>query len=202
MQHDTVAAHQQGQSSMPVPGETTVVLLSFEGPDRYSNRGVVGGYVSGLGRAFAAAGFDTTLIYIGDPDAPREEEQQIEGGGTLRLVRWSQWISRYYPGGPYDDEDARVLDYTEGVPSYVAGLAEVVQGNAPPSSPPGLVVIACEWQTSQAMQRLDDDVAPARYPASGSIGMAYGSYSKSRPCRPGSLDASQCDYNCQSLSQA
>ncbi len=156
---EVTAAQQQGRSALPVPGETNIVLLSFEGPDQYARRGIVGGYVSGLGHAFADAGFATTIVFVGDPDAPREEELAQTGTGALRLVRWGQWISRYYPDGPYEDEDARVLDFAEGVPAYIADLSEAhLREQTSQSAAPGLVVIACEWQTSQALQGLHDEL--------------------------------------------
>src|SRR5437867_4339790 len=135
---EAVSAPEARRPVGPVPGETEIVLLSFEGPDRYARRGVLGDYTTGMSRACAGAGFSTTLVFVGDPDAPHEEVTPAASGGALRLVRWSQWISRYYPGGPYEDEDARVYDYSTGVPSFVAGL----DGSAGPAQRgvPSLVV--------------------------------------------------------------
>jgi glycosyltransferase involved in cell wall biosynthesis len=138
------------------PGETAVVLLAFEGPDRYSRRGSLGDQVAGLGTAFAAAEYATTVVFVGDPEAPHEESASTGGDGTLRLVRWGQWISRYFPGGPYEDEDARVHDYSEGVPTYLTQLDAVTALSPDPAGVgPRLVVIAHEWQTSGALLRLD-----------------------------------------------
>jgi len=138
------------------PGETAVVLLSFEGPDRYARKGELGASMDGLSTAFADAGFETTLIFVGDPDAPAEEDRATPSGGTRHLVRWSQRISRYYPDGPYEEEEARVHDYTEAVPAYIAGLDAVSRlSDAQGASRPGLLVLAHEWQTSGALLGLN-----------------------------------------------
>jgi glycosyltransferase involved in cell wall biosynthesis len=153
---EAVTSSSTSQHAGLVPGETQIVLLSFEGPDRYARRGSLGDQVTGLASAFAGAGFATTLIFIGDPEAPHEEQHAMAGGGTLRLIRWSQWISRYYPGGPYEDEDARVHDYTEYVPPFLTQLEAVTSPSPDPGAGrPALIVIAHEWQTSGALLGLD-----------------------------------------------
>jgi len=81
-------------------------LLSFEGPDRYASAGGIATRVSGLATAFANAGFDTHLWFVGDPELPAYERR-----GQLRLHRWCQWISRYHPGGVYDGEEGKRQDY-------------------------------------------------------------------------------------------
>ena len=55
------------------PDNAQFVLLSFEGPDRYSLAGGLGTRVTELARALAQAGFTTHLIFIGDPNLPSVE---------------------------------------------------------------------------------------------------------------------------------
>jgi hypothetical protein len=45
-------------------------LLSFEGPDDYARAGGIATRITGLAQALAAAGYETHLWFIGDPDRP------------------------------------------------------------------------------------------------------------------------------------
>jgi hypothetical protein len=64
------------------PDGTVFVLLSFEGPDVYSQAGGLGLRVKGLSRSLARMGYLTYLYFFGDPDLPGEEARQ---GGRLQL---------------------------------------------------------------------------------------------------------------------
>ena len=55
---------------MFTPETLDVVMVSFEGPDQYSQAGGLGVRARELCRAFAALGFRTTLVFVGDPDKP------------------------------------------------------------------------------------------------------------------------------------
>ena len=83
------------------PDNAQFVLLSFEGPDRYSLAGGLGTRVTELARALAQAGFTTHLIFIGDPNLPSVETVD---NGNLHLYRWCQWISHSHPKGAYEAE--------------------------------------------------------------------------------------------------
>ncbi len=122
-------------------------VLSLEGPDPYSRAGGIASRVTGLSEALAAAGFDTHLWFIGDPDLPAEELC-----GNLTLHRWCQWISRYHPGGVYDGEDGKQTDYAASLPPFL--LRRML---LPHLSGPGnrAVVLAEEWQTVDAVLHLD-----------------------------------------------
>jgi len=79
------------------PQRTVFVILSFEGPDVYSQAGGLGVRVKGLARTLAQLGFQTYLYFCGDPDLPGEESHE---SGRLVYRRWCQWIStrtRAYP---------------------------------------------------------------------------------------------------------
>ena len=52
------------------PENTVFLLLSFEGPDPYSLAGGLGVRMSGLAQALADRGFDTHLVFYGDPFLP------------------------------------------------------------------------------------------------------------------------------------
>src|SRR5512136_2392584 len=95
---------------------TQFVLLSFEGPDRYSLAGGLGARVSNLGQALATAGYPTHHIFVGDPSRPGQETRH---NGKLVLHRWCQWISEYYPDGVYQGENEKVYDFNESVPGFV-----------------------------------------------------------------------------------
>ena len=49
------------------PDQTTFIILSFEGPDVYSQAGGLGVRVKELSRALAERGFETHLFFVGDP---------------------------------------------------------------------------------------------------------------------------------------
>src|SRR4029077_20689804 len=63
------------------PQRTVFVVLSFEGPDAYSQAGGLGVRVKGLTRTLARLGFQTYLYFCGDPDLPGEESHE-----SARLV--------------------------------------------------------------------------------------------------------------------
>ena len=125
------------------------VLLSFEGPDRYSLAGGLGVRVDNLSVTLAEMGFPTHLFFIGDPELKGEEVRQK---GKLILHRWCQWISRYYPNGVYEGENEKLYDFNESIPWFVKDKVikpALAQGKL-------VVILGEEWQTSEAMCRLSD----------------------------------------------
>src|SRR5216683_651673 len=84
------------------PQHTVFVILSFEGPDVYSQAGGLGVRVKGLSRSLAQLGYQTYLYFCGDPDLPGEESHE---SGRLVYRRWCQWISSRHRGGVYDGEE-------------------------------------------------------------------------------------------------
>src|SRR5271165_7004065 len=95
-----------------IAGHKHAVLLSFEGPDRYSSIGGLGTRESAFARALGEAEIETQLFFVGDPKLPAIEA--YAPGVTLR--RWCQWISAYHPHNVYDGEDGKVEDFTYSVP--------------------------------------------------------------------------------------
>ena len=81
-----------------------VVILAFEGPDRYASIGGLGTRVSQLARALGAAGSRVDLIFVGDPAKAAVEEY----APNVTLRRWSQWISAHHPRNCYDGEEVKV----------------------------------------------------------------------------------------------
>jgi glycosyltransferase involved in cell wall biosynthesis len=127
--------------------DITFVLLSFEGPDRYSHAGGVASRVSELSRTLAGRGFETHLFFIGDPELPAHE---VTHEGRLQLHRWCQWISRYHPGGVYDGEEGKLRDWQDSLPAWLA--SELIE----PALAKGrnVVVLAEEWQAADVIVRL------------------------------------------------
>ncbi len=131
------------------PDNTNFVVVSFEGPDQYSKAGGLGVRVAELAEALAAAGFETHVIFVGDPNLPSEETAY---DGKLHLHRWSQWVSRYYPEGVYQGENEKLYDFNESVPWYV--MDHIVR---PAEAQDKLVAILSEeWHTAETASRISD----------------------------------------------
>ena len=132
---------------MFTPENLEVVMVSFEGPDQYSQAGGLGVRARELTRAFAAAGFVTTLVFVGDPALAPEET--CEG---VRLIRWCQEVSARCPSGVYDGERAKleVLDHTLPDALVERVIAPAVGRNR-------VVAVLCEeWQTASFCRLLSD----------------------------------------------
>jgi glycosyltransferase involved in cell wall biosynthesis len=133
------------------PRQTVFVILSFEGPDVYSQAGGLGVRVKGLSRALAQMGYQTYLYFCGDPDLPGEEDLD---GGRLHYRRWCQWISARHRGGVYDGEEGKIRDWNYSLPpsliDNVIGPA-VAAGNH-------VVVLGEEWHTSWSMKLISDSL--------------------------------------------
>ncbi|HEV2457733.1 MAG TPA: glycosyltransferase [Ktedonobacterales bacterium] len=131
------------------PENTIFVSLSFEGPDVYSTAGGLGTRVTEFTEALASLGYETHLIFVGDPTAP-SVEQKVDG--KLYLERWSQWISKYYLNGVYDGEEQKLYDYNESVPYHVyqeIAAPAIAQGKM-------VVVIGEDWHTAETICRISD----------------------------------------------
>ncbi|MDQ2922758.1 MAG: glycosyltransferase family 4 protein [Candidatus Dormibacteraeota bacterium] len=131
------------------PDRTVFVILSFEGPDQYSQAGGLGVRVKGLSRALARHGYDTHLYFVGDPDLPGEETLE---GGKLHEHRWSQWISAQHRGGVYDGEEGKIRDWNLSLPP------SLVDNVIAPAVATGsyVVVLGEEWHTSWSMSLISD----------------------------------------------
>ncbi len=131
------------------PENTQFVLLCFEGPDVYSTAGGLGTRVTELSEALAIQGYKTQLIFIGDPYKPATE---LRVDGRLTLQRWGQWLSKYYPNGVYDGEEAKLRDFNDSIPYYI--YYEVVR----PAVAEGktVVIMGEDWHTAEAMCRISD----------------------------------------------
>ena len=116
-------------------------LLSFEGPDVYSQAGGLGVRMTGLSHTLAQAGYETHLFFVGDPELPAEESLE---DGRLHLHRWCQWISAYHRAGVYDGEEGKLLDWNGSIPRAL------VDGVIAPAiaEDRGVVILAEEWQTA------------------------------------------------------
>ncbi|HTV72482.1 MAG TPA: glycosyltransferase family 4 protein [Candidatus Acidoferrales bacterium] len=123
------------------------LLLSFEGPDAYSLIGGLGTRVTDLAAALAAAGVQTTLLFVGDPSKPAIERISEK----LEYRRWGQWISAYHPANVYDGEIDKINDIVTSVPPFVADTIVT------PAARKGerVLVIAEEWQMVRATIEID-----------------------------------------------
>ena len=120
-------------------------VLSFEGPDAYAHAGGIASRVSGLTAALAALGHETHLWFVGSPWLAGHEERR-----DVHLHRWCQWISHHHPGGVYDGEEGKRLDYSASLPPHIADrLVPALRAGET------AVVLAEEWHTVDAVLHLD-----------------------------------------------
>jgi glycosyltransferase involved in cell wall biosynthesis len=132
---------------MFTPESLEVVMVSFEGPDQYSQAGGLGVRARELCRAFAALGFRTTLVFVGDPDKPGVE---VDRG--VHLVRWGQQISDRYRAGVYEGELAKIRDLTATLPATL--IDTVIR---PAAEAGRTVAVLCEeWHTAWFCRSLSD----------------------------------------------
>jgi glycosyltransferase involved in cell wall biosynthesis len=121
-------------------------ILSFEGVDPYACAGGLASRINGLVHTLAEIGYETHLWFIGDPQLPGHETHD-----RLQLHRWCQWISQYHPGGVYDGEEGKRVDYSTSVPPFLCYevlLPHLQQDNR-------AVILAEEWHTVDAVLHLD-----------------------------------------------
>ena len=119
-----------------------VVLVAFEGPDRYSFVGGLATRMKDLAAALVARGHAVRHLFVGDPSLPHVE-QGMDGG--LVLERWSQWISAYHPKDVYDGEEGKYADFSRTVPPHLADVVEegLRRGER-------TVLLFEDWQTASA----------------------------------------------------
>src|ERR1700756_4612892 len=104
------------------PPQTTFILLSFEGPDIYSQAGGLGVRVKELSRALAERGFTTHLFFVGDPKLPADESA-------------------------YDGEDDKVADINRSLPEAL--LAKYIRPAIERGQT--VVILGEEWHLAHAM---------------------------------------------------
>jgi glycosyltransferase involved in cell wall biosynthesis len=126
---------------MLTPQTLDVVMVSFEGPDQYSQAGGLGVRARELCRATAALGFPTTLVFVGDPAKPAQET--VDG---VRLVRWAQDVSQRHPAGVYQGEAEKLALVNASLPLHL------VDRVVAPAAAQGRVTALLfeEWHTAQA----------------------------------------------------
>ncbi|MFN2582305.1 MAG: glycosyltransferase family 4 protein [Candidatus Dormibacteria bacterium] len=129
------------------PSNLDVVMVSFEGPDQYSQAGGLGVRARELCRAFAMRGFGTTLVFVGDPGKPA-----IETDAGVCLVRWAQQVSRRHAAGVYDGELEKLSVLTRTLPGWI--IDRVVR---PAVDKGRIVAVLCEeWHTAVFARVLSD----------------------------------------------
>ena len=139
----------QAHTSSISPTNAVFVSVCFEGPDIYSTAGGLGTRVTELCESLAMQGYETHLIFVGDPNKPARETLV---DGKLHLERWGQWISKYYPNGVYDGEEQKLYDYSQSVPLYIC--EQIVR----PAVEEGkiVVIIGEDWHTAETICRTSD----------------------------------------------
>ncbi|MFN2520036.1 MAG: glycosyltransferase family 4 protein [Candidatus Limnocylindria bacterium] len=125
------------------PASDDVVLVAFEGPDRYSFVGGLATRMNDLAEALVGRGYRVRHLFVGDPAAPATETRR---GGRLLLERWCQWISVHHPRDVYDGETGKWRDFTRTVPRHLVDDVIV------PATAAGrrTVVMFEDWQTADA----------------------------------------------------
>jgi glycosyltransferase involved in cell wall biosynthesis len=131
------------------PENTVFVVISFEGDDWYSKAGGLGVRVAELSESLANGGYETHVIFVGDPSLPGEETRQE---GKLHLHRWGQWISKYYPGGVYEGENEKLNDFNHSVPPFV--VDNIVKPTL--GQDKIVAILAEEWHAAEAACRISD----------------------------------------------
>ncbi len=129
----------------------TFCLISFEGPDRYSQAGGLGVRITHLAETLAQQGFETHLFFVGDPTLPGLETRL---DGRLILHRWGQWISAYHPNGVYAGEEDKLRDFNDSLPPFL--IEQVIQPAIAAGRLP--VILAEEWHTAEALIRLHNQL--------------------------------------------
>ncbi len=129
------------------PGDFLFCLVSFEGPDDYARVGGLAERVSNLARELAGGGYETHLVFFGDPQRPAVQRVFEH----LTLHRWAQWLSAGCPGGVYQAETARRAELANSLPAYL--LEQIVRPMVRARFTP--VIVAAEWQTFDFLQALD-----------------------------------------------
>ena len=119
-----------------------VVLVAFEGPDRYSFVGGLATRMNDLAAALIARGHRVRHVFVGDPQLPHVEEREE---GRLVLERWGQWISAYHPKDVYDGEEGKYLDFSRTLPPHLADVAA-----AEARAGQRTVMLFEDWQTASA----------------------------------------------------
>jgi glycosyltransferase involved in cell wall biosynthesis len=122
-------------------------MVSFEGPDQYSQAGGLGVRARELCRAIAARGFKTTLVFVGDPAKPMTEDD-----AGVCLVRWGQKLSRRYPSGVYEGEHEKLSELNRTLPGWLVDT--VVR---PAAAQGRVVAVLCEeWHTAVFARVISD----------------------------------------------
>jgi glycosyltransferase involved in cell wall biosynthesis len=127
---------------------TSFVILSFEGPDLYSQAGGLGVRVTELSKNLAEKGFETHLFFVGDPFKKSVEKFNNE---KLTLYRWCQWMSKYHPIGVYENEAGKISDFENSVPPYI--IEKIILPNKKENK--FTIILAEEWHTVSTVINLN-----------------------------------------------
>lgn len=132
------------------PETLQFVLLSFEGPDEYSTAGGLGVRMKELGLELARQGFETHLVFVGDPDLPAESQPR----DGLVLHRWCQELSGQHREGVYAGEEVKLAEWNSTVPGFVT------ESLVAPAAERGVLtaVLAEEWHTAHSVCLLSDQL--------------------------------------------
>ncbi len=130
------------------PQNTVFVLLSFEGPDKYSTVGGLGIRMNEVSRILSEYSFETHFFFVGDPYG--ECGAELVYNHTY-LHRWCQRISSRCPGGVYDGEIEKIEEWNRTIPDYI--INQLVLPNAREGKL--TVILAEDWHTAKSVAILD-----------------------------------------------
>jgi glycosyltransferase involved in cell wall biosynthesis len=111
--------------------------------------GGLGVRVTQLAEALAEDDVATDLYFVGAPDRERVEQRS----DRLRLHRCAQGISIRFPGGVYDGEDEKLIEFANAVPPAVC--ADVASAR---NRGEHVLIIGEDWQIAPAIVQLDADL--------------------------------------------
>jgi len=122
-------------------------IVAMEGPDQYSQAGGLGVRVANLSQALAAAGYPTSVFFVGDPELPASELRE-----GVRLHRLAQEVSRQFPRGIYQGEDVKRSFLEANFPPQLVGewVVPAVEAGLTP------VLLFEEWHTAGWVRRVSD----------------------------------------------
>jgi glycosyltransferase involved in cell wall biosynthesis len=118
-----------------------IVLVAFEGPDRYSFVGGLATRMNDLAAALVERGHRVRHIFVGDPEQAHVE---VSDSGLV-LERWGQWISAHHPRDVYDGEEGKYSDFSRTLPPRLADLASEAERRGERT-----VMLFEDWQTASA----------------------------------------------------
>lgn len=128
------------------PKNTSFILLSFEGPDKYSLIGGLGTRIVELSKTISEHGFENHLYFVGDPSFEKTSINQ-----KTILHRECGPICEKYPENVYSGEHEKIKMWNETIPVKIIKEAII------PAAQKGMmtVIMAEDWHTADSVIIID-----------------------------------------------